>query len=116
MEASPDLNIDQLNKLARYRHLSKRSYHRTLAALQKILAERRKQQKQNGLLAGHTYDQAFEDAVESLIALRLAGTPSSFRKSRTDKILKLSRKRQRPSPIRTATKGWSVGAASCFSD
>ena len=70
MEASPDLNIDELNKLARYQTSIERSYHRTLTALQKILAERRKQGRVEASLADYNraYDQAFEDAVESLIA------------------------------------------------
>lgn len=49
MEASPDLNIDELNKLAR--------------------------------LTDRAYDQAFEDAVESLIALLPAGQTVRFAKS-----------------------------------
>ena len=70
MEASPNLNMDELNKLARYQTSIERSYHRTLAALRKILAERHTQTKRQASLADYnrTYDQAFEDAVESLIA------------------------------------------------
>lgn len=77
LEASPDLNLDELNKLARYQTSIERSYHRTLEALQRILAERRKQEKESGVFAQRAYEKAYEEFLEAYTAPPVT-RPSQF--------------------------------------